>query len=59
MVVSKSFLVIFPVTYFSAISVAIGPAHRLPQYPFSTTTAMAIVGFSFGANATNIEWSFN
>ena len=38
---------------------AIGPAHLFPQYPFSTTTAIAIVGFSLGAKATKIEWSFS
>ena len=47
----------FPVRYFSMIKLAMGAAHRPPQYPFSTITARAIFGFSFGANATNIEWS--
>jgi len=41
--------------YFSIIKLVIGPAHLAPQYPFSTNTAIAIFGLSFGAKATKME----
>src|SRR5262245_42380774 len=44
--------------YFSIIKDAIGEAHVEPYPAFSTTTAMAILGFSLGAKATNKEWFF-
>src|SRR5437868_2495293 len=42
--------------YLSIISEAIGAAHVAPKPAFSTTTAIAILGFSLGANATKSEW---
>ena len=43
--------------YFSISRLAIGAAHVAPYPAFSMATAMAILGFSLGAKATNIEWS--
>src|SRR5688500_10475104 len=45
--------------YFSIISDAMGAAHVVPKPEFSTTTAMAILGFSLGAKQTNIELSLS
>ena len=55
---SKSVRSIFPFIYCSIIKLAIGSAHVAPNPAFSTTTAIAICGFSLGAYPTNIEWSF-
>lgn len=41
--------------YFSTIKLAIGAAYLLPPPPFSTKTAKAIFGLSFGAKQINIS----
>ena len=44
-----------PLRYFSITKLAMGAAQRAPQYPFSTITARAILGLSFGAKAIKTE----
>src|SRR5258708_31208192 len=46
------------VRYFSIIKLAIGAAHSAPHPPCSTITAIAILGFSFGAKPTKTELDF-
>ena len=43
------------IKYFSIIRLAIGAAHLLPQYPFSTKTETTIFGSSAGAKAIKVE----
>ena len=46
---------ILPLIYCSIIKEAIGAAHLAPKPEFSTTTAIAILGFSFGAKPCIIQ----